>query len=138
MPSNYNVSTKSCPHHQKEYMSKILFRVFLPAVYVFALSIQTLHAEALNCDVSLNGEIVAENNLFVNVAEQKNYVTLGTFYFYVKNMGNSQFELEIYNTDGPLRSYAEGNLRTLTDKLSWTLWTRDILLETKCKLAEEL
>lgn len=125
---------KSYPHFFEDSMSKFLISIFC----LFAFSFIEVHAESLNCDVSLNGEIASDMNLQINKSEQKNYLTIGTYYFYVKNLGGSLFELEIYNSDGPERSYAEGIIRDSTDKLSWTLWTRDILIETKCKLAEVL
>jgi hypothetical protein len=131
MPSNYN--------ELLEKLSWIFMKKFLIGSFTtLYLSINMAYAENLACSVSANGDLLAQTTFSLAVNEQKNYISAGTFYFYVKNKGESKFELEIFNSDGPSRSYAEGNLRNSEDMLAWTLWTRDILLETNCKLAEEL
>lgn len=101
-----------------------------------SLSSSALLAEELFCTVSVNFETVAEVQLQVEPTQKEAYVMADAFSFYVTNKGQGKFELEIFNADEPSRSYAEGFLRTKEDTLAWTLWSRDMLLETKCKLAQ--
>lgn len=101
-----------------------------------ALTSNVVFAEELYCTVSVNMDTVAEVQFKVEPKTKSAYVIADDFSFYINNKGAGKFELEIFNLEGPSRSYAEGYLRTAEDTLSWTLWTRDYLLETRCVLAQ--
>jgi hypothetical protein len=118
------------------WIKKDFMKAFI-IIALIAISSQPVFAEDLSCTVIANHDVLAEVEINVATKEQSNYINAGSFSFYVTNKGDSLFELEIFNTNGPTRSYAEGVLRVVSDKLAWTLWTRDILLETNCKLAGE-
>ena len=92
-------------------------------------------AEDLICNVSVNTEVVAETEFTVVPKTKVTYVLVEDYTFFVANLGESKYELEIYDSAGPTRFYATSYLRTTSDQLAWTLWSRDILLETSCKLA---
>lgn len=100
-------------------------------------SSHVLFAEDLACTVTANSDVLIQTDFNLNVKEQYQYLSAGTFSFYLSNLGNSKFEIEVYNNDGPIRFYTTGLLRTSNDILTWTLWSRDILLETSCKLADQ-
>lgn len=104
---------------------------------MFLFSSHVLFAEDVVCTVTANHDVLAQTDFSLNVKEQHQYVSAGTFSFYLSNLGNSKFEIEVYNNDGPTRFYTTGLLRTSNDILTWTLWSRDILLETSCKLADQ-
>ena len=107
-------------------------------IFVMMLLVSTsVLAEDLNCTVSVNMEVVAEEVFTVAPKTKVTYVNAADFVFYVANKGNSKFELEIFNVDAPSRSYATGFLRTNEDALTCTLWTNDYLLETSCRLADK-
>lgn len=101
----------------------------------FLLSASMAKASDLVCNVKINAEEAAVTEFTVAPNTEVTYAVLEGYKFFVSNLGNSKFELEIYDSNGPTRSYATGHLRNLTDDLSWTLWSREILLETTCKLA---
>ena len=111
-------------------------KIYLLMVLVF--SSQVLFAEELVCSITANGDLLAETQFSLEAKAETQYATGGSYSFYLHNLGSSKFEMEIYNNDGPSRSYSTGFLRNSADTLTWTLWTRDILLETSCKLAEEI
>lgn len=111
-------------------MKKLIAALFLTLIS------SSVFAEELFCNVTVNMETVAEVEFTSAPKTNTAYVVAEGFSFYITNKGNSKFELEVFNLDGPSRSYAEGYLRTQEDTLAWTLWTRDILLETRCKLAK--
>lgn len=54
--------------------------------------------------------------------------------FNVTNLGNSKFELDIFDSNTTSRSYSTGYLHTAKDSLTWTFWSRDTLIEANCKL----
>lgn len=111
-------------------------KAFIIGASLFAV-LQNAYSEELFCTVSVNLETVAETEFNLEVSERTKYVDAGDFVFYVKNMGDSKFELEVFDGSVPSRSYALGILRNATDDLKWSLWTRDILLETSCKLSQK-
>lgn len=94
-------------------------------------------AEDLTCNVMANLDEVARVDFTLNSNEQTKYAFSEVFSFFVTNKGHGKFELEIYNNNGPTRSYAEGYLRNSEDTLTWTMWTRDILLSTECRLIQK-
>lgn len=107
-------------------------------IFIMLLCVSTsIFAEELNCTVSVNLEVVAEEVFTIDAKTKVAYLKADDFVFYVANKGNSKFELEIFNVDAPSRSYAEGYLKTVEDSLTWTLWTKDYLLETSCRLADK-
>ncbi len=111
-------------------------KAFVIAAALFAGS-QNVHSEEVFCTVKVNLETVAETQFNIGATERLMYVQAEDFAFYLANKGQSKFELEVFDGSVPSRSYAQGVLRALTDELTWTLWSRDILLETSCKLVQK-
>ena len=103
--------------------------------FVLLLATTSAFAENLICTVSVNLQVVAEAEVTAEVKNKEIYVQAEDFTFYVTILGNSKFEMEIFDMTTPSRSYAQGYLRSAADELTWTLWSRDILLDTSCKLA---
>ena len=112
-------------------------KYFLTLVLLLLNSVAA-NSASLNCEVINDHEVISSSEVEASLGQSLQYASIGSYTFYVKQTELSQFELEIYNSNGPIRSYASGTLKKTTDKLAWTIWTRDILLETNCKLAEEL
>lgn len=93
-------------------------------------------AENIKCFLSVNSEPVAEVEFNLEANTKELFIDSTDYRFYLANKGNSKFELEVYDAYAPSRSYAIGYLRIAKDELSWAFWSRDILLETTCKLAQ--
>lgn len=110
-------------------MNKILI------AFMILIISTSLFAETLTCNVQVSLEEVARVEFAINSMEQKKYISSEGYSFYLNSKGDSKFELEIFNGNEPSRSYAEGFLKTPSDTLTWTLWTRDVLLTTQCRLA---
>lgn len=91
-------------------------------------------AEELICQVKVNTQTVSEQKLTVPANASIPYAEVEGFRMKINNHGASKFELEIFDPSVPSRGYAEGSLKDAKDELKWTLWTRDILLETACRL----
>lgn len=109
----------------------------LSILFFFLLSLH-VQAEILECEVIANHERLSVNTIEIKGQYSIPYAKHGSYSFFVKTSPINQYEIEIYNSNGPIRNYVVGKLERPTDKLAWTLWSRDILLETNCKLAEEL
>lgn len=95
----------------------------------------TSMAENLLCRVSVNLEVQSELVIQAPLNENILFAEIQSFRMRIKNLGASKFEIEVYDSVEPARSYAKGTLRTEEDEVRWTLWKRDILLETSCSLA---
>lgn len=96
-----------------------------------------LYSEELFCAVRMNLETVAETQLTLGSNERVMFAQVGDYVFYITNKNHSKFELEIFDGNNLSRSYAQGVLKVATDDVMWTLWSRDILLETSCKLIQK-
>jgi hypothetical protein len=94
-------------------------------------------AEDLVCQIKINTGLVSEINVTLAPKIRKMFDTYEGYRFYLNNLGDKKFEVEVYNPADPSRGYAEGFLRTQEDKLGWILWSQDILLDVSCKLQTE-
>lgn len=109
-------------------------RLLLPSL-ILSLLAANAAAEDLVCRVKVNGAAASERKVRVSPNESVPYAELEGYRFKIKNLGPSRFEIEAYDSAAPSRGYAAGFLRAAGDAVSWTLWTRDILLETTCALS---
>ncbi len=100
--------------------------------YLLCLSLLFSYS-AFSKDVSC----VAKKNLS-EVWHKKTEVQLGTkvlfgsidqFKFYVKNIDDSRFELEVLDINTPSRQYASGDGK----EINWTLWSRKALIDFNCE-----
>ncbi|MBC7428871.1 MAG: hypothetical protein H7336_09690 [Bacteriovorax sp.] len=111
-------------------MFKLIIALTLIISSSFAL------AENIQCNYSMNGKAAIETGVFLVAQNTKQvFVEAADYRFFISNKANSKFELEIFDAFTPSRSYATGYLRTLEDEISWAFWSRDVLIETTCKLA---
>ena len=92
------------------------------------------YAEDLRCSLAVNGESAVVLEFSVEAGTKKMFIDSNDYRFFLINKGQSKFELEIYDAYSATRSYSAGYLRTNQDELSWTFWSREVLLETTCKL----
>jgi hypothetical protein len=97
----------------------------------------TTFAENIYCQVSVNLEIQSKSTIQVSLDENISYAKIQSFQMKIKNLGFFKFEIEVYDSDEPARHYAKGTLRSSDDEIKWTLWRRDIIIETTCRLASE-
>ncbi|MBC7714558.1 MAG: hypothetical protein H7177_14525 [Rhizobacter sp.] len=111
----------------------------MPKMFIaltFLISSSFAFAENVQCNYSVNGGEAVETGVFNVAANSKEiYVDAEDYRFFISNKGNAKFELEIFDAYAPSRSYATGYLRTAADDISWAFWSRDVLIETTCKLA---
>lgn len=97
-----------------------------------------LMAEELVCKTSLSTVVVSENTVAVEKGERVLFEEFDGYHLWVKNLGDHRYELEVFDESGPSRGYASAFLHDQRDELGWATWTRNILLETACRLAPSL
>lgn len=91
-------------------------------------------ANDLACSTSINTNSISRVSLNVEVGIKAVYEEIEGYKLMIKNLGKHKYELEVLEEDTPSRGYATGLLRTGADELSWAKWSREILIETSCKL----
>ncbi len=89
----------------------------------------SLAAMELDCSVTQNTDLVWNGKVSVENGERTFIVSQQQFKFFVKNLGQSGLELEVYDRQTPSRQYLQGN----GAQLKWTLWSRSILIELNCR-----
>lgn len=110
-------------------------KIFLLAL--FTISFNTF-AEDLACSVNLNTVNVTDVEVTVGAQEKVLFADLENgFRFYINNKGNSKFEIEVVNNDEQTRSYADGKLQNLDEEVSWSIWSRDYMIDSTCKLIKK-
>lgn len=113
----------------------------MPKFLFFLLTIANVSgafAEQLLCKVTVNTEVQTKKEITVLPDEKVTFADVDSFRMMVKNLGSAKFEVEVFDGNEPSRGYAKGSLKTSDDEVRWTLWRRDILLETSCQLSNPL
>jgi len=108
----------------------------LMLICALLLSSGFLYGSELHCSVSQGLVEVSIAEVTVFPGEKSSYETLEGYMFAVKNLGDSKFELDVFDSSTPSRSYSSGSLRSSSDSLSWTYWSRETLIETTCRLKQ--
>lgn len=104
---------------------------------ILASGIGQASASDLVCQIKVNTGLFSEVNITLAPQTRKMFDEYEGYRFYLNNLGDKKFEVEVYNPADPSRGYAEGFLRTQEDKLGWILWSQEILLDVSCKLVLE-
>lgn len=99
---------------------------------VCLLSWMPVLASDLICSVKFNTQEVFETKVSVKEGQRVKFVSIENYTFFLKNTKAHDFELEVLDMDIPSRSYALASLKNGEDKLQYSLWSRDTLLETSC------
>lgn len=87
----------------------------------------------LICQMKVNTELLLEQTVEV----RSEAVVVGEVEGYklkVKKTAKHTYELDVFDYTSASRSYASSTLRHKKDLLSWSLWTRDSLIEASCRL----
>lgn len=94
------------------------------------------NSDQLICQVKVNTVLTSEKSVSVAPHSTVQLAEVQGFRLKLNHLGNAQFEIEAFDGVATTRSYAKGFLRDLEDDLNWAFWSRDILLETSCRLAQ--
>jgi len=90
-------------------------------------------AAKLNCSLENRGSFQWERAVEIEDGAKMEIGSFNNHIFYVYKNGD-QFELDAYDVSVPSRSYALANLVESEDTLSWSFWSRKVLLAFKCIL----
>ncbi|OUR97277.1 hypothetical protein A9Q84_13200 [Halobacteriovorax marinus] len=102
-------------------------------LFAFVICSSTM-ATDLICKINLNTTNVFTTKVSVEAGEKVTIAAGEQYSFFLKNLVGDDYELEVLNVQAPSRSYALASLSTSSDKLQYSLWSRDILLEASCRI----
>ncbi len=111
-------------------MKKMIFALILIS------TASLVSAEEVTCRISLNTEIQSETSFEIEANSKVLVGEIDGFRISLNNHGSSKYELEIFDPSGPSRSYAAGILKNPQDEITWTLWSREVLLDSSCHLTK--
>lgn len=97
-----------------------------------------LFAADIYCRASKNTQQLWDVSGYVGEGEKSLIGVVDHFQIYLENNGQSQFTLEIYDPYTPSRQYSEGEFSLYNKGVSWSLWTRDILLDVNCRYLQSI
>ncbi|NUM88948.1 MAG: hypothetical protein HUU37_07075, partial [Bdellovibrionales bacterium] len=87
----------------------------------------------LLCEVREAGDLVMERRVSVGDRATVDVGEAGALRMKVSHRGGSVFEVEVFDPSLPARSYAEGTLREMGDRVTWSFWSRDALRSAGCR-----
>lgn len=93
-----------------------------------------IFAAKVNCVVEHNSQEIFQESFMVEDQGSIDFFKFDQYKFMMTSKSSNKFELEVLDYAIPSRSYAVSKLDRSEDILEYALWSRDILLEVKCKL----
>ena len=119
----------------------LLMELIMKALIAISLLSLSLSAVArdirISCAVSHNTQLVYENEISVpQNAKNISIANFDLFEMFMTSLPDGRYELQMLNSMEPSRTYATGALTSASPTLELSVWTREFLLETKCKLIE--
>lgn len=108
---------------------------FFILILSFLFISHPLHAASKNllCEISKNKDLLVQKNVSVPLGSKVLFAQIESYEFKMQNLGQEEYELEVYNIYEPSRTYIQTRLFETQDILKYTLWNRNILLEVQCK-----
>jgi hypothetical protein len=101
----------------------------------FTINSMTMGADLI-CKVKVNSEEALETKVIIDEGQKIKYASAENFTFFVKQINSTDYEIELLDMSVPSRSYAKASLNSGADKLQYSLWSRDMILESNCRIAE--
>lgn len=100
-------------------------------LFASLLTLSSAGAATFDCQVKYNYETVFVTSFELETMKSKKFGTFEEFEFTLKDLG-AKFELELYNSLEPSRTYAVGDL-TKSSELGLIIWNRSKLMEVSCQ-----
>ena len=105
-------------------------------VILALISAPTAFAGTFACDLIINGERVHQAPV-TTVLNEKSLVTKkASAVVYLTEKNSNEYSLEAFLPGYDARIYAEGSVKARGEKITASLWGRDILIETTCTLVK--
>lgn len=106
------------------------------SLIVATFTASTSFAKILICSLKLNNNLVVQNDIHTLLKEKVAFAKTDSIRAYVTENDNDLFSVEAFVGDYEIRIYADGVLKTSTDRLNLTLWGRDSMIDAECKLLQ--
>jgi hypothetical protein len=94
-------------------------------------------SQDVSCEFLVNSELVSDTKMSLEPKVKKMFEKQDNFRFYFTSLGNSKYEIEVYNPSEPSRIYSSGYLRSSHDRIEWAQMAEDYLFEISCRLLAE-
>lgn len=101
-------------------------------ILALGLSTATSFARPLHCEIKENGATVYTNQINSERHKRIEFGQTPSLSGYITEGDNGSFTIEAFIPNYDARVYAEGVLRVKTDKLTASLWTRQVLVDVQC------
>lgn len=103
------------------------------ALFALVFSTNCLAAE-LNCSISENGTQIEKVQVTSTVGEKTKVTAVADATVYVTERKDQLYTIEAFLPSYEMRIYGEGNLRSKADRVTASLWNRDVILDFSCSL----
>jgi hypothetical protein len=108
---------------------------FLTLATLIFGSALTANATTLNCHVNVNNELRFQTQVQTQTKQRTYIGDTDTATAYITEKVDGVFTIEAFVADIEARIYGEGVLKSKTDRLSASLWTRTGVLDVECSPA---
>lgn len=109
-------------------LTKLFYSIFFVSL--------TLKAENLVCTIKKNTSVVYNQNINLSTRSSYLFPEVDGLRSNIKNLGSSQFEIEVFDPRQPARNYSNAILKEDNSYLKYSMWDREILLEIVCVLKQ--
>lgn len=92
-----------------------------------------ISAATLHCRVLINLDIVNESKVLTTLQNKMSIGKHNQIISYVTEIGPDVFSVEAFIPELDIRIYSEGPLKSSSESLTATAWTRDVLADVSCK-----
>lgn len=89
--------------------------------------------EFINCDLKVNTTIEQVAGHAIANGQKVTFFDYDSLRVFVNRKTDTKIEVELFDINGPSRTYAVGDINNSKDSVELAIWTRDILLEVICK-----
>ncbi len=105
-------------------------------MFILLMACASSYGAKMSCVVEHNSQAIFEESFTLEERSSVTFFKYEQYDFLMSSKVNKKYELEVLDLATPSRSYAISKLEHTNDILEYALWSRDILLEVKCKLLD--
>ena len=94
-------------------------------------------AATLNCHIDINNDPLLQTSVETKTKQKVKIGDVDTVTAYITEKVDGIYTLEAFIANAEMRIYSEGMLKSSNDRLSTSVWSRDILLDIECSPAQK-
>ncbi len=101
-------------------------------IYSLVLTGASSQAATFNCQLLINGNLKQEMEVQTKLNSKIRIVSTGDVTGYLVEKDHNLFVIESFLASSEVRIYAEATLKSAGEKLTSSLWSRDLLMDLTC------